>query len=467
MRVYALLAIVSFLSLYAFRNWFVSACALVVLLGVVQHPDFPNSMGGIQGANPWNVLLLCVVIAWQMGRRREGLRWDLPRGVMICAALYGLAVLISFVRMMLDGGQAGLTTSYLISEYIINAYKWVVPGIILFDGCRTRARFHGALGSIVALYVLLGIQVIKWMPPSAAVSGIEMNKRALKILLNEIGYHPVNLSMLLAGASWGTLALVPLLKRTWHRYAVVVIALGIAYGQALTGGRMGYATWGVVGLVMGMLRWRKYLIVLPIIVGGVMLFLPGVTERMLRGFGMTDATGDTVTNEYEVTSGRNLAWPYVIDKIGESPGIGFGRDAMIRTGISRRLQAELNEEFPHPHNAYLECLLDNGIVGLAMIMPFYIIVLVHSIRLLLARGSPYYSAVGGMCSALVLALLVAAIGSQTFYPREGSVGMWAAIGLMLRMSLMRQAALRRQAVAARPGQIWTAPEPGVAAAPAS
>ena len=37
-----------------------------------------------------------------------------------------------------------------------------------------------------------------------------------------------------------------------------------------------------------------------------------------------------------------------------------------------------------------------------------------------------------MC-ALVLALLAAALGSQTFYPREGAIGMWAAMGIMLRV----------------------------------
>jgi hypothetical protein len=41
-----------------------------------------------------------------------------------------------------------------------------------------------------------------------------------------------------------------------------------------------------------------------------------------------------------------------------------------------------------------------------------------------------------------LALLFAAMGSQTFYPREGAVGMWCAIGLMLRVYVQRA---RRQA----------------------
>ena len=51
-------------------------------------------------------------------------------------------------------------------------------------------------------------------------------------------------------------------------------------------------------------------------------------------------------------------------------------------------------------------------------------------------------AAGGACLALVLALLFGAAGSQTFYPREGAVGMWAAIGLMLRATVERRRAIR-------------------------
>ena len=33
--------------------------------------------------------------------------------------------------------------------------------------------------------------------------------------------------------------------------------------------------------------------------------------------------------------------------------------------------------------------------------------------------------------------MIAAMGSQTFYPREGAVGMWAAMGLLLRVYVER------------------------------
>ena len=57
------------------------------------------------------------------------------------------------------------------------------------------------------------------------------------------------------------------------------------------------------------------------------------------------------------------------------------------------------------------------------------------------RDDPLVCAIGCTAFCLVLALMIGAFGGQTFYPREGSVGMWAAIGLMLRVHVnSRQAA---------------------------
>jgi len=81
-------------------------------------------------------------------------------------------------------------------------------------------------------------------------------------------------------------------------------------------------------------------------------------------------------------------------------------------------------------------------VGLALTVPFYATVVALSFSLFRDSRSPVFVAAGGTCLALVLALLFGAIGSQTFYPREGAVGMWAAIGLMLRTAVERWQAVR-------------------------
>jgi len=199
-------------------------------------------------------------------------------------------------------------------------------------------------------------------------------------------------------------------------------------------------TWGMVGLILSLLRWRSYLLLAPLVPILIVLVLPGVAERMLEGFGVTDVAGQEYIDDYQVTAGRTLIWPHVIDKILEAPVCGHGREAMVRTGLRDFLGQEYgrSEAFPHPHNAYLELLLDNGLLGFVIIMPFYAVVVIHAVRLFVDRRNSIFPAVGGVALALVLALLVASMGSQTFYPREAEVGVWAAIGLMMRTRLRRE-----------------------------
>jgi O-antigen ligase len=434
-RVTLLWLVVLALAAYAWRDWFRALCGLILLMAVIEHPDMPKNLLGIQGLNPWNLLLLSVLLAWAAHRRQEGLRWDMPRHVTVLLVLYLLVVVIGFVRMMADRASIEhFTTSGLVAEYLVNSVKWVVPGLLLFDGCRSRARLLLGLGCILAVYVLLSLQVIRWMPLEAAWSGESLSRRSAKILVNEVGYHRVNLSTMLAGASWAILATLPLARRTPHRLLIVGAALTVVFAQALTGGRAGYVAWAVVGLVLGLARWRRLLPLAPVVAAVLLAVLPGVQERALEG------VEDSGVDEYRLTAGRNIAWPHVIEKIQDAPVIGFGRLAMQRTGLRARLEAEEGEDFSHPHNAYLEALLDNGLAGLAVILSFYLAVLVHGISLFRDRRSPVFAAAGGVALALVLAPLVASLGSQTFYPREGAVGMWGAIGLLLRVLVERSRA---------------------------
>ena len=454
-RLTLLTLFIAAIAIYAWRDWYVAACGLVLAVAVIQHPDFPKTIGGIQGLNLWNLAALSVVSAWAVKRGGEGLRWDIPRhvGILLCAYLG--VVLVGWLRMMADPAYLfedrgelfpAMTRAYLVSEFLVNTLKWVIPGMLLFDGCRTRERFLLGLAAVLGAYVALGAQVIKWMPPSTVLEGDSLSARSLKILTKEVGFHRVNLSMMLGGASWAIFASATLPARRLHRVLIVLIGLAMVYAQALTGGRTGYGTWGVVGLVMCLARWRKSLLLMPIAIVVATVVVPGAFERISQGF-----EGPKV-DEYAVTAGRNIAWPLVIDKIYDSPLVGYGRQAMIRTGLAGKLWDDQGEAFPHPHNAFLEMLLDNGVVGFLLVMPFYVVVLAHALSLFRDRRDPLFVAVGGTTCALVLALLVASMGSQTFYPREGAVPMWAAIALMLRAVVVRAHGRVEPAMAVAP--LW-------------
>lgn len=455
-RITALYLVVAGLSIYAWKDWFKSLCGLILLMGVIEHEDMPKTMLGIQGLNLWNILFLMILLAWIASRRRDNLTWDMPRHMNVLLILYLGVVFMGFLRAVFDRSHlSDYPLGSLISDELINTVKWVLPGILLFDGSRSRKQVVTALVCILAVYLLLSMQVIKRMPLESALGG--ENERIHRIRLKtclSIGYSAPNFSTILAGASWGILAALPLVHKNKYWLLLLAAAGMVAFGQALTGGRAGYMAWGATGLTLCLLKWRKYLLLAPVMLVVLPMVFPGTAERMLQGFGQTDASGQEIVDDYEMTSGRTLIWPYVIDKIGESPIVGYGRLAMVRTGLRDKLMADYRESFPHPHNMYLQTLLDNGILGSIPIFLFWGTMLVYSTRLF-RSSNRMYAAVGGLSLSLMLAQLFAGIGSQYFYPTASTLTVWAAMLLALRVHVEEKRA--QETLQADP--VWDVPLP--------
>jgi len=439
-RLLALYTMVGGLCIYAWKDWFTSLCGLILIMAIIHHEDMPSNMFGVQGFNVWNIMFLMIFLAWLTSRRREGLRWDAPGHMTVLFLAYFGVIIVGVLRTGLDRGYlAGFSGGYslkdLISEELINTVKWGLPGVLLFYGCRTRKQVILALVCILAMYFLLSLQIVKRMPLESALGGADEYIQHVRLkVCASVGYSACDTSTMLAGVSWGVLASLSLVRKRIHKLAVLGVAGIVFFGQALTGGRAGYLAWGATGLMLCLLKWRKYLILAPIAILLLPILFPGAAERMLFGFGQTSAAGEATVDELSVTSDRTVMWPYVVDKIVESPLIGYGRLAMIRIGLYQHLLSDLNISFPHPHNMYLETLLDNGLLGSIPIFAFWAIMLVYSAALFRADNH-LYSAVGGLALALMLAQLFAGIGAQHFYPGMSTTGMWLAMCLALRVTV--------------------------------
>jgi oligosaccharide repeat unit polymerase len=435
MNIRALVAwlLVASLSFYAWKDWFISLCGLILLMAFIEHESMPKHIMGIQGLNPWNLLFTAIVLAWAVNRRREGLTWDMPRHVSILLLMYLAVIVVGIMRLMLDRGYLPdwYPVKKIISEDLINNIKWILPGLLLFDGCRNRRRVLMAAACLSALYCLIAAEVVLLMPSGARNSQLLLEQT--RTFLKGIGYNPVDISGMLAGAFWGTFAIIPFTSQKKYKIILFLATGLLIYGQALTGGRAGYLAWIGTGLILCIVKWRKYLLLVPITCVVLPLVFSGVTDRFFYGFGVTDITGQNVIDDVSVTSGRTLMWPYIIDKIRESPILGFGRKAMYRTGLSNRVLNELNEtSFGHPHNMYLETLLDNGILGSIPIFVFWGMMTIYSIKLFRNKNR-LCSAIGGLSSSLILAQLFTGIGSQHFYPLESTFGVWTAMFLAVRV----------------------------------
>ncbi len=443
MRSYIIYLVVLLLTAYALKDWFKSLCGLILLMAVIERPDMPYNILGIPGLRPWNVLFVVVLVVWAMRRRRHGMTWDMPRHIAVALTLYLGVIGIGVLRAAFDPeGLIRYSASGLIMDKLVNPFKWVVVGIILYDSCRTRRQVVQALFCILAVYLIIAGLVLKAAPASAFRGGGVGHKR-----FNEaVGYHQTDISVMLAGACWAMVAAKPLVKKKQHKIALLGLAGLVLLAQSVTGGRGGYVAWGATGFMLCLIKWRKYLLLAPVAVILLPIAFPGAVARMLSGFGATDVTGETTIDEEAATSGRTLIWPYVIEKIEQSPLIGYGRSAMQRTGLFYTLEDEHpGTGAPHPHNMYLETLLDNGILGSLPIFIFWAMVLVHS-AILFRRSNRLYSAVGGVSFSLSCASLIAGISGQHFYPQEHTMCIWAALFLMLRVSVEEQ---RTQAVEAR------------------
>ncbi|MCH8216551.1 MAG: O-antigen ligase family protein [Planctomycetes bacterium] len=433
-RIIALYIVITALAAYAWKDWFKSLCGLILLMAFMGHEDMPKNIAGIQGLNLWNVLFFNIFLVYLLSRRPQGLRWDMPGFISVLLVLYLVVVLVGVLRALFDRRNIPeIPVGAIVSEELINTIKWVLPALLLYDGCRTRQQARLAVVTLVLLQFLIAGQIVKKLPLSMVFGSMdEQYGRNRGKLIEELGFSADDMSTVLAGTSWGMVAALPLVRQRKYRL-ILLPAIGlVVLAQAMTGGRAGYAAWGATGLIMCAMKWRKYLLLAPVVVVLLPFVFPTAAERMMFGFGEKDVSGQTVRDNSKITSGRSLIWPYVIDEIGKSPIIGHGRLAMKRTGLTRKLMINLSEPFPHPHCMYLETLLDNGILGSIPIWLFWGTVLVLSGRLFRTED-PLFSAIGGLTFALLLTQLIAGIGAQHFYPKESTVALWIAMLLTLRV----------------------------------
>jgi O-antigen ligase len=435
--------LIGYLGITAWKDWYRSLCGLILLMGLYQHPDMPKSIFDIPGLNPWNLLLLMIVFAWVSNRRKDGCKWDMPSKFKLLLWLYLCVIVVAFFRMIWDFDSikyyASVTgwpipsTTGLWNDYLLNTIKWIVPGLLLFDGCRTDAQIKLALAAILGANVILALQVIQYVPFHTLIGDNNLSEETVNRLRRNVGYHRTDLAVMLAGSFWALLSIKQLFPfRKWWFLLYTGGLFIFLLSLALTGGRGGYLAWVGIGMIFCLFRYRKLLFILPIMIAISLPYAPALVNRITEG-----VSSDEGVNHDALTAGRSLAWPLVINKIKDAPIIGYGRDGMRREGIATTLFIDYGESAPHPHNAYLEILLDSGIIGFSIVASFFWLILQNSLALFCNRHNVRYQLIGGVGVSLIGAQLIGSLTGQTFYPREITVAMWCAIGLVLRMTTDR------------------------------
>jgi len=262
-RLTLLILFVLFLWVYAFRDWMVSLCGLILLTVLMQKDDMPSYVAGIQGLNLWNLTLVVVTMGWLLQRRSERQSLNLSRFAIAAAGGYVTIIVLAYVQAMLhiDSFPADLNldpAQLLTVDYLINPLKFIWVAFLLAKGCNSPRRLRLALGTLVTLGVLYAIMVVKVMPLESLQEGGAGILQYRNRINRQVGLHANNMAKVLTLTFWSILATQRLWWRAaWWSKGAVLVAYPVTFlGMALCYSRAGYLTFAAVGRVIGCVRWR-------------------------------------------------------------------------------------------------------------------------------------------------------------------------------------------------------------------
>ena len=443
----------------SFKDWFKALCMTFVLIAVIERPDMPREIFGIPGLNPYNIIFAFILLGWVLQKNKESLTWNMPQNLSRLFILYLVFFTISFSRMVADHKgfnvhpMPGLNTSFssLFLRDYLNSLKYLLPGLLILHGTNSKERFRLAVWSLLLFGMLLSLQVISKMIP-ALIGQDDLASRAARILDRDIGYHRVNVAAITAGFSWAFFSLVTTSRSLIERAYSITGFIACSLAMALSGGRAGMLAWLGCGLLMALIKWRTLLLVGPLVGILALSAIPGLESRLMQGLSHDSQENvhhrdlNTIDSEgrdmYSATSGRIIAWPLVIERIKRQLLFGYGKRAMIRLGIAHEVTEVIGArslDFVHPHNAYLELLLDHGLVGAIPILLLFSLIAFKTIPYIRETNDSNVTLGASLAFSFMITQAIAGLGSQSFYPEIGSFPMWVGIGLFFSVIALKDA----------------------------
>jgi hypothetical protein len=414
------------------------ALLLVALLPVSTTAIFPHALMKISGLNPINILIAGTLAAYLVRGRLERPGTLVPRPL---ALLYILPIVLAgllgtlYVDDIYAPFQEMLVINYTswpgyLRDSLVKPMLIVVAAVLVAAAVAKAPRpepFIVALGISACLLAFVMFSFV-------AVSGIwleALGSASARAFFLQIGTHANEL-----GRAFVT-AYALLLFAWWEaKHApgklALFAALGIlSFGILLTFSRNAFLGFLVVNglFVIWKFNMKKLGLALFGLAVAVALTPPSVQRRVTYGF---DSGADAVS------AGRiDGIWLPLLPETLKSPLWGNGLNSIM---WSDPMQAGAMHFVGHPHNAYLEAVLDMGFIGLALFLAYYW----HVWKGFRALGSnSYLSPVTrgffqGACAALV-AFLVAGMTGGSLRPSPDNVLLWIAIGMMYGLAARRPA----------------------------
>jgi O-antigen ligase len=406
------------------------AMLLVLLLPISSTAVFPGSMMGITGLNPINLLLVGTLASYLLRGRLEHPGRFVPSPVLwllvVPIAIAGLLgtmhfddiLPVFFDRLVVTyeswRGYLGVT--------VLKPVLLVLAALLVAAAVTKAKKPENFVVALAAGAVAVALLVIGYVAISDVRLSVLASPRA-RAFFSEIGAHANDFGRIFVTA-------YALMLFTWWeskqprtRLALFVVICVLIIAIILTFSRNAFLGFFLVNGLF--LLWKFNMKKVGWALLGLalaLLFAPGAVYRRLS-YGFDTGSVD------DVSAGRvEGLWLPLLPETLKSPAWGQGLDSIL---WADPLAIGAATMAGHPHNAYLQALLDMGLIGLALLLAFYW----HVWKGFRALGSnPYLSPemrgfFQGACAALV-AFAAAGMTGGSLRPQPDNVLLWIAIGIM-------------------------------------
>ena len=417
----------------------IGAVLLVIMLPVESSYLFPHNVFGVTGLNPINMVLVATLIAYLL--RGYDLKRFLPKPLVwlfvvpiIFAGLLGTRHIDEIYPYFYDENIIHYTDALgYLRDAMLKPLLTLVGSAVLVAAAVARAKkTENFLVPIIAAIWLMSLAAIGYV----IASGVNVRSLALptsRAFFSGLGMHANDLGRLYAMAyalllfTWGETKDLRLKTVLIFTMGILTVALVLTFSRgAMTG-------WVLVNALFLVWKFNAKTMGIAVLAAGLgLLLMPGaIVTRMSLGL-----VGGGDVNEF--SAGRvDDIWIPLLPEVIRSPLWGNGLES---TMWSKALWSEQMLPVTHPHNAYLQSILDMGLLGTALLLAFYW----HVYRLCRDLGSNAYLSptMRGFYQGMVAGLLcfiVTGFAGSSLRPTAEFAFLWIAIGMMYGQLARRRA----------------------------
>jgi len=419
--------------IFLLRDYRIGVVCLMLILPFIRSPLLPQA----PGFNIYTYLLAATFFAFLVQRafQKKNPIITPPR---IFLGTYLLPVSIALLLALPNLSQASIYASLLenadkfqLGNFVVSRFikpiGIAVTAFLLANAVRESYRPERFLIPFAISATLPAVAVIV----VALISGVSLDQlQGNRMFLSGLGFHANELGLMLLLASGPLLFMAFRLHDSWLKAICLAIFVLVTSALVLTFSRGAFV--GFLVVVAAFLVSRRQFHVLMVgvaVAAAALLFAPDAIKTRLSA-GLDESSSSHILGNMndKLTAGRVASWQLLSPDVLKSPlwGRGLGSTAWTDAVKQGRYTAS------HPHNLYLEILLDTGIAGFVCIVFFYWRVMGLFRGLAKApRLPPSMQGFFAGAAASFAGVLVMGVTNGHYMPDAEQTFFWLALGMAL------------------------------------